>query len=127
MYMNTVLLSVKYSTIPQKYKNFRKRSEDAQIIFVFTFILFYHFCFCFFIIIFISFSLKIYKISKIILKNWKLPFLFLSLLTMHCKFLLAYYKLCEFQNFAVPNFAVTALGTMYCHISNFVVPRSKTL
>ena len=82
MYMNTVLLSVKYSTIPQKYKNFRKRSEDAQIIFVFTFILFYHFCFRFFVNYFhFCLALKVNKTSKTIVENRKLSFLFSSLVT----------------------------------------------
>ena len=51
MYVNTVFLSVKYGRILRKYDNSRKRSEDAQIIFVFTFILFYHFRFDFSIIV----------------------------------------------------------------------------
>jgi len=71
--VNTIFLSVKYGRILWKYDNSRKRSEDAQIIFVFTFILFYHFRFWFFYNHF-HLTLKVDKISKMILENKKLPF-----------------------------------------------------
>ena len=77
--MNMMFLSVKYGRL-QKYDSSRKRSDNAQIIFIFSFILFYHFRFCLFDNYFhFDLALKVDKILKTILENRKLPFSFSSL------------------------------------------------
>ena len=90
IYINMVFLLVKYGRILQTY--FSKTMEDAQIIFVFTFILFYHFHFWFFYNHF-HLTLKVDKISKMILENQKLPFSFSSLYKTISKSTVIYYVL----------------------------------